>query len=35
MQLTVDTSPLLQHRIKAVVPQRMKDISKAILGEGL
>jgi diphosphomevalonate decarboxylase len=31
MQLTVDTSPLLQHRIKAVVPQRMKDISKAIL----
>ncbi|EDR15343.1 uncharacterized protein LACBIDRAFT_228351 [Laccaria bicolor S238N-H82] len=31
MQLTVETSTLLQHRIKAVVPQRMKDISKAIL----
>jgi len=31
MQRTVDTSPLLQHRIKEVVPQRMKDISQAIL----
>lgn len=31
MQRTVATSPLLQHRIKEVVPQRMRDISKAIL----
>lgn len=30
MQRTVATSPLLQHRIKEVVPQRMRDISKAI-----
>ncbi|EPQ57677.1 hypothetical protein GLOTRDRAFT_127445 [Gloeophyllum trabeum ATCC 11539] len=30
MQLTVETSPLLQHRIKYVVPERMEKISKAI-----
>lgn len=30
MQRTVATSPFLQHRIKEVVPQRMKDISAAI-----
>lgn len=30
MQRTVETSPLLQHRINNVVPQRMKDISVAI-----
>jgi len=31
MQRTVKTSPLLQHRIKNVVPARMERISKAIL----
>ncbi|KAA1471721.1 Diphosphomevalonate decarboxylase [Dentipellis sp. KUC8613] len=31
MQRTVETSPLLQHRINYVVPERMKAISKAIL----
>lgn len=30
MQRTVATSPLLQHRIREVVPKRMVDISKAI-----
>lgn len=30
MQATVKTSPLLQHRIKHVVPERMKAISEAI-----
>ena len=31
MQRTVETSPLLQHRIDHVVPERMQKISKAIL----
>ncbi|KAJ3202050.1 diphosphomevalonate decarboxylase [Entophlyctis luteolus] len=31
MQTTVETSPLLQHRIKSVVPERMNAIEKAIL----
>jgi len=30
MQRTVETSPLLQHRIAQIVPQRMQDITKAI-----
>ncbi|KAF8916544.1 diphosphomevalonate decarboxylase, partial [Dissophora ornata] len=30
MQLTVKTSPLLQHRIKEVVPKRMEDMIAAI-----
>lgn len=33
MQRTVATSPLLQHRIKHVVPERMAAISKAILAK--
>ena len=33
MQRTVETSPLLQHRIKEVVPARMAAISKAILAK--
>ena len=33
MQRTVQTSPLLQHRIKEVVPKRMADISHAILNK--
>jgi diphosphomevalonate decarboxylase len=31
MQTTVNTSPLLQHRIKNVVPERMEQMKKAIL----
>ena len=31
MQRTVETSLLLQHRIKHIVPERMENISKAIL----
>jgi len=31
MQRTVETSTLLQHRVTYVIPQRMKDISQAIL----
>lgn len=31
MQRTVETSPLLQHRIRDVVPRRMQQISNAIL----
>ncbi|RUS33401.1 diphosphomevalonate decarboxylase, partial [Jimgerdemannia flammicorona] len=31
MQNTVATSPLLQHRIRDVVPERMRDMKKAIL----
>ena len=31
MQRTVETSPLLQHRIAHIVPERMKAISEAIL----
>lgn len=30
MQRTVETSPLLQHRISAIVPKRMAEISEAI-----
>ncbi|RUS18237.1 diphosphomevalonate decarboxylase [Endogone sp. FLAS-F59071] len=31
MQTTVETSPLLQQRIREVVPERMRDMKKAIL----
>lgn len=33
MQNTVETSPLIQHRIKNVVPKAMEDMKKAILAK--